>query len=80
MSMMLEPSVCAGGCMAIEDAYELANNLEDAMHQAGGDVANLNVGAVFGRYQNNRMLRASTIHGMAGMAAFMASTYTVRKC
>jgi zeaxanthin epoxidase len=41
-------------------------------------VARLDVGAVFGRYQTNRMMRSSAIHGMAGMAAFMASTYEVR--
>lgn len=30
---------------------------------------------VLKQYQANRMMRASVIHGMAGMAAFMASTY-----
>ena len=37
--------------MAIEDAYELANNLEDAMRSAGGDANRLDFGATFWRYQ-----------------------------
>ena len=31
--------------------------------------------AVVQGYQNKRMMRASTIHGLAGSAAIMASTY-----
>ena len=63
--------------MAIEDAYELSNDIEEAMVKAGGRADRLDVGSTFRRYQTNRMLRASAIHGMAGMAAFMASTYKV---
>jgi len=63
--------------MAIEDAYELANDLEEAWARAGGSADHFDVDSTFRRYQTNRMLRASAIHGMAGMAAFMASTYKV---
>lgn len=43
--------------------------------QAAGNADQLDVNAVLKAYQNERMMRASTIHGMAGMAAIMASTY-----
>jgi zeaxanthin epoxidase len=73
--MLLSNAV--GGCMAIEDAYELANILTDSLEKAGGDSSNLDVQTAFKQYQERRMMRASAIHGMAGMAAFMASTYLV---
>lgn len=71
----MQPNLGQGGCMAIEDAYELAIDLSKAVAVANGDAAAVNVGQVLQLYQSNRMMRVSTIHGMAGMAAFMASTY-----
>nr|CCI79384.1 zeaxanthin epoxidase [Chromochloris zofingiensis]CCI79385.1 zeaxanthin epoxidase [Chromochloris zofingiensis] len=72
----MQPNLGQGGCMAIEDAYQLAADLADAMEQqAAGNADQLDVNAVLKAYQNERMMRASTIHGMAGMAAIMASTY-----
>lgn len=64
--------------MAIEDAYVLANDIADALQRADNKPGRMDVTAVFRDYQGQRMLRASAIHGMAGMAAFMASTYKVR--
>lgn len=64
--------------MAIEDAYVLANDIADALQRADSKPGRMDVTAVFRDYQGQRMLRASAIHGMAGMAAFMASTYKVR--
>ncbi len=74
----MQPNLGQGGCMAIEDAYELANDLTEAWDRVGGDASQFDSQAAFAKYQGSRMLRASTIHGMAGMAAFMASTYKVR--
>lgn len=71
----MQPNLGQGGCMAIEDAYELANDISEALEKADNCPAKLDVQSVFQHYQNQRMLRASAIHGMAGMAAFMASTY-----
>lgn len=72
----MQPNLGQGGCMAIEDAYSLGNILDEAFYShARGDASKLNTSTAFLRYQGERMLRASTIHGMAGMAAFMASTY-----
>ncbi|EFJ45294.1 hypothetical protein VOLCADRAFT_75879 [Volvox carteri f. nagariensis] len=71
----MQPNLGQGGCMAIEDAYELAIDLSKAVAAAGGNAAAVNVDGVLNQYQANRMMRVSAIHGMAGMAAFMASTY-----
>lgn len=45
------------------------------MQAQGGDVARVDVPRILKEYQNERLMRVSMIHGMAGMAAFMASTY-----
>ena len=72
----MQPNLGQGGCMAIEDAYSLANILDESFNShAKGDASKLNTSLAFLRYQGERMVRASTIHGMAGMAAFMASNY-----
>jgi zeaxanthin epoxidase len=66
--------------MAIEDAFELANDLTAAVEKAaaeGGVPSRGDVESALKQYQNQRMMRVSAIHGMAGMAAFMASTYKV---
>jgi len=71
----MQPNLGQGGCMAIEDAFELANDLASAVSDAAAKRANVEVAGVLQHYQNMRMVRVSAIHGMAGMAAFMASTY-----
>ncbi|GLC48398.1 Synaptonemal complex protein zep1 [Pleodorina starrii] len=71
----MQPNLGQGGCMAIEDAYELAIDLSKAVAARSGDAAAVDVGEVLRQYQANRLMRVSAIHGMAGMAAFMASTY-----
>lgn len=70
----MQPNLGQGGCMAIEDGYTLARDLTHAWqgHQ-GADVPDFT--AVLTNYMNKRLMRVSAIHGMAGMAAFMASTY-----
>ncbi len=71
----MQPNLGQGGCMAIEDAFELALRLGRSLDAQGGVPERVDVPAILLDYQNTRMMRASTIHGMAGMAAFMASTY-----
>eukprot|EP00195_Chlamydomonas_chlamydogama_P015241 CAMPEP_0202891454 /NCGR_PEP_ID=MMETSP1392-20130828/1504_1 /ASSEMBLY_ACC=CAM_ASM_000868 /TAXON_ID=225041 /ORGANISM="Chlamydomonas chlamydogama, Strain SAG 11-48b" /LENGTH=662 /DNA_ID=CAMNT_0049575203 /DNA_START=251 /DNA_END=2239 /DNA_ORIENTATION=- len=71
----MQPNLGQGGCMAIEDAYELANDLAEALQRVDLDPSRLEVDQVLRQYQEQRMMRAAAIHGMAGMAAFMASTY-----
>ena len=71
----MQPNLGQGGCMAIEDAFQLALDLSSAVDKAGGAPAAVDMESVMRQYESNRMMRASAIHGMAGMAAIMASTY-----
>ena len=108
----MQPNLGQGGCMAIEDGYQLAGDLTDAVEAAragggagakgglaglGSALAGLFGGrpaeeeaassssapttftfdaeAVLKRYQASRIPRAAAIHGLARMAAIMASTY-----
>lgn len=79
----MQPNLGQGGCMAIEDSYELGKLFGEAMPAAqeragaaGESTAfHLDIPHVLKDYQGERMMRASVIHGMAGMAAVAASTY-----
>lgn len=74
----MQPNLGQGGCMAIEDAYELGKLFDETLHSgSAGDTPALDmpVSEILKRYQNERMMRASAIHGMARMAAIAASTY-----
>ena len=69
----MQPNLGQGGCMAIEDAFQLATDLTAEVERRGPKDAD--VEGVLRSYFNKRVWRAATIHGMAGMAAGMASTY-----
>lgn len=71
----MQPNLGQGGCMAIEDAFQLVTDLTAAYESGGGDAASLNYEGIFRGYFGKRFVRASAIHGMARMAAIMASTY-----
>nr|AKT95177.1 zeaxanthin epoxidase [Haematococcus lacustris] len=73
----MQPNLGQGGCMAMEDAFQLANDIAAMAEKAGqqGALGPLAVQQCLRRYQDQRIMRVSAIHGMAGMAAFMASTY-----
>lgn len=53
--------------MAIEDSFQMVQELRSSGSRS--------VAHILRQYQLRRMLRSSVVHGMAGMAAFMASTY-----
>lgn len=62
--------------MAIEDAYTLANDMVEAAEKARSEgLAQPDLDSVLRWFPAKRLVRVSTIHGLAGMAAFMASTY-----
>ena len=61
--------------MAIEDAFQLATDLTAEVDAALKNSRSPDVEGVARGYFNKRVVRAATIHGMAGMAAGMASTY-----
>ncbi|KAF2295249.1 hypothetical protein GH714_032298 [Hevea brasiliensis] len=65
----------SGGCMAIEDSYQLALELDKAWKQSIESGTPIDVVSSLKSYEIARRLRVSIIHGMARMAAIMASTY-----
>ncbi|XP_078432421.1 zeaxanthin epoxidase (ZEP) (ABA1) isoform X2 [Wolffia australiana] len=71
----MQPNMGQGGCMAIEDAYQLALELERACEESAKSGAPVDVSSSLKRYEKERRLRVAVIYGMARMAAVMASTY-----
>jgi len=70
----MQPNLGQGGCMAIEDGYQLALTLDRAVTSAQPGQA-VDIEGALKTYFSQRVVRASSIHGLAGMAAIMASTY-----
>lgn len=71
----MQPNLGQGGGMAIEDAFQLSTDLVKEAEESAAAGREFAVEDVLKSYFNKRVLRAGAIHGMAGMAAFMASTY-----
>lgn len=71
----MQPNLGQGGCMAIEDGYQLALELEKACNKSTKSGAPVDVVSCLKRYESARRFRVAIIHGMARMAAIMASTY-----
>ncbi|KAK3412137.1 hypothetical protein EUGRSUZ_I00922 [Eucalyptus grandis] len=71
----MQPNMGQGGCMAIEDSYQLSLELEKAWKNNVESGTAINVIDALRSYENARRLRVAAIHGMARMAAIMASTY-----
>ncbi|KAJ4962331.1 hypothetical protein NE237_022270 [Protea cynaroides] len=71
----MQPNMGQGGCMAIEDSYELALELEKAWIQSVESGTPVDIASSLKSYEKARRLRVAIIHGMARMAALMASTY-----
>jgi zeaxanthin epoxidase len=60
--------------MAIEDGYQFSLTLDEAVQSARPGEP-VDIESALKSYAGKRFLRASSIHGLAGMAAIMASTY-----
>jgi zeaxanthin epoxidase len=71
----MQPNLGQGGCMAIEDAFQLSVDIADELQKGEMNNTPPNFDGVLSGYFGKRVVRAAAIHGMAGMAAFMASTY-----
>ncbi|KAK7307628.1 hypothetical protein VNO77_40865 [Canavalia gladiata] len=71
----MQPNMGQGGCMAIEDSYQLAWELDKAWEQSIKSGSPIDINSVLRSYERERILRVAIIHGMARMAAMMASTY-----
>ncbi|CAF2037656.1 unnamed protein product [Brassica napus] len=71
----MQPNMGQGGCMAIEDSYQLALELEEAWKKSVATNKPVDIVSSLKRYEESRRVRVAIIHGMARMAAIMASTY-----
>ncbi|KAF7009408.1 hypothetical protein CFC21_023948 [Triticum aestivum] len=71
----MQPNLGQGGCMAIEDGYQLAVELEKAWEESVKSRTPVDVISSLRSYEKERKLRVAIIHGLARMAAIMATTY-----
>nr|KYP43880.1 hypothetical protein KK1_034660 [Cajanus cajan] len=71
----MQPNMGQGGCMAIEDSYQLAWELSNAWERSIKSRSPIDIDSSLRSYERERRLRVAIIHGMARMAAFMASIY-----
>ncbi|XP_022740829.1 zeaxanthin epoxidase, chloroplastic isoform X3 [Durio zibethinus] len=71
----MQPNMGQGGCMAIEDSYQLALELDKGWKQSVESRTSIDIVSSLKSYERARRLRVAIIHGMARMAAIMASTY-----
>ncbi|KAK4367746.1 hypothetical protein RND71_011538 [Anisodus tanguticus] len=71
----MQPNLGQGGCMAIEDSYQLALELDKAWSQSAESGSPVDIISSLRSYESARKLRVGVIHGLARMAAIMASTY-----
>ncbi|XP_066342969.1 zeaxanthin epoxidase, chloroplastic-like isoform X2 [Miscanthus floridulus] len=70
----MQPNLGQGGCMAIEDGYQLAVELENAWQESVKTETPMDIVSSLS-YEKERRLRVAIIHGLARMAAIMATTY-----
>ncbi|KAK7309217.1 hypothetical protein RJT34_05759 [Clitoria ternatea] len=71
----MQPNMGQGGCMAIEDSYQLAWELDNAWQQSLKSGSTIDIDSSLKSYERERRLRVALVHGMARMAALMATTY-----
>ncbi|KAM7472448.1 hypothetical protein LguiA_010631 [Lonicera macranthoides] len=71
----MQPNLGQGGCMAIEDCYQLILEL-DKVAKSGHDFSTSNeITSALKRYEKKRMIRVSTVHTVSRMASKMLSSY-----
>nr|GMD56808.1 zeaxanthin epoxidase [Ipomoea batatas] len=71
----MQPNLGQGGCMAIEDGYQLALELDKARRQSVESGIPIDITSSLKSYEKERRVRVGIIHGLARMAALMATTY-----
>ncbi|XP_028067885.1 zeaxanthin epoxidase, chloroplastic-like [Camellia sinensis] len=71
----MQPNLGQGGCMAIEDCYQLMLEL-DKVAESGSDVCLSNeIVSALKRYEKKRMVRVNVVHTMSRMASKMLASY-----
>ncbi|XP_077215554.1 zeaxanthin epoxidase, chloroplastic-like [Tasmannia lanceolata] len=71
----MQPNLGQGGCMAIEDCYQLVVELEKASERGSYCQISDELAFALKRYERKRIIRVSKVHAVARMASKMASTY-----
>ncbi|CAL5016695.1 unnamed protein product [Urochloa decumbens] len=71
----MQPNMGQAGCMAIEDGYQLALELENAWQESVKSGSHVDIVSALKRYEKERRLRVAIIHGLARMASIMATIY-----
>nr|ACF21781.1 zeaxanthin epoxidase [Gentiana lutea]BAA88842.1 zea-Xanthin epoxidase [Gentiana lutea] len=71
----MQPNLGQGGCMAIEDGYQLAQELKKGWEHSEKSGNPIDIGSCLRSYERSRILRVSIIHGLARMAAIMQQLY-----
>ncbi|EAY94319.1 hypothetical protein OsI_16086 [Oryza sativa Indica Group] len=61
----MQPNLGQGGCMAIEDGYQLAVELEKSWQESAKSGTPMDIVSSLRRYEKERILRVSVIHGLA---------------
>ncbi|KAM4079994.1 hypothetical protein ACB094_09G158200 [Castanea mollissima] len=71
----MPPNLGQGGCMAIEDCYQLVLEL-DELAKSGSDVQqSIEIVSTLRRYEKKRMFRVSAVHAATRMASSMLAAY-----
>ncbi|CAH9145535.1 unnamed protein product [Cuscuta epithymum] len=71
----MQPNLGQGGCMAIEDGYQLAHELDKSWRRSVKSGTPIDITSSLKSYERERRLRVGIIHGLARMAAMMAVAY-----
>ncbi|XP_052194493.1 zeaxanthin epoxidase, chloroplastic-like isoform X2 [Diospyros lotus] len=72
----MQPNLGQGGCMAIEDCYQLIHELDKVAETFGSEFSLSNeIVSALRRYEKKRMFRVSIAHGMSRMASQMLAGY-----
>lgn len=70
-----QPNLGQGGCMAIEDSYQLILELEKVDMKGSDGSLSKHISSALKRYERRRMFRVTTVHAVSRMASEMLSTY-----
>ncbi|CAK9177406.1 unnamed protein product [Ilex paraguariensis] len=71
----MQPNLGQGGCMAIEDCYQLILELEKVSKRSSDVCLANEIASAFKRYEKKRMCRVSTVHAVSRLASKMISYY-----
>ncbi|CAK9177404.1 unnamed protein product [Ilex paraguariensis] len=71
----MQPNLGQGGCMAIEDCYQLILELERVSKRSSDVGLASAIASALKRYEKKRMLRVSTVHAVSRLASKMLSYY-----